>query len=91
MWTHEAVEMVNQHDNVWGDISGSGAGALKRILQERMTVDWNKLFWGNDSSPYAYPYNLKLLLHFLGEGNRIEQASPLLHDNAQRFIAEFLS
>jgi|GEM_PF-1299511 len=91
MWTHEAVEMVNQHDNVWGDISGSGIGALKRILQERMTVDWNKLFWGNDSSPYAYPYNLNLLLHFLGEGNRMEQTSPLLHDNAQRFIADFLS
>ena len=91
MWTHEAVEMVNQHNNVWGDLSGSGVGALKRIVQERISVDWTKIFWGNDSSPYAYPYNLNLLLHFLGEGNRMEQASLLLHDNAQRFIADFLS
>ena len=91
IWVHEAVEMVNQHENVWGDLSGSGMGALKRIAKERVSVDWTKLFWGNDSSPFTYPNNLKLLLHFLAEGELEDQAALLLHNNARCFINRFLS
>ena len=91
IWVAEAVEMINQHENVWGDLSGSGAWALKRIVTDNISIDWAKLFWGNDSSPACYPYNLKLLLHYLETGNLIEVTPMLLHDNAQHFIEKFLS
>lgn len=90
MWVEEAVQMVNSHDNVWGDISGSGIGALKRIIQNRVTVDWSKLFWGNDSQPAVYPVNLRLLLHYLKSGSLSELAPMLLYDNAKNFIEKFL-
>ena len=90
IWVEEAVEMVNQHENVWGDVSGSGVFALKRIVQEDLPVDWSKLFWGNDSSPSCYPYNLRLLLHYLKAGDLLDSAPSLLYDNAKRFIEEFL-
>jgi predicted TIM-barrel fold metal-dependent hydrolase len=91
MWVDEAVEMVNQHENVWGDVSGSGIGALRKIVQNRFTVDWTKLFWGNDSSPSCYPYNLRLLLHYLNETRLPELTPMLLYNNAQTFINKFLS
>jgi len=91
IWTHEAVEMVNQHENVWGDLSGSGLKALKRITSENIDVKWSKLFWGNDSSPFAYPYNLALLKHHL-QAHKLEDLLPaLLFDNGSRFIREHLS
>ena len=91
IWVEEAVEMVNQHENVWGDVSGSGIGALKKIVQNRLSVDWTKLFWGNDSSPSCYPYNLRLFKHTMEEPRIPELIPMLLHDNAQTFIKEFLS
>ena len=91
IWTREAVEMVNQHENVWGDISGSGLPALGRIVREQIAVDWTKLFWGNDSSPFMYPYNLKLLLHYVSKSGRTDLARLLLYDNARQFINKFLS
>ena len=91
IWTREAVEMVNQHENVWGDVSGSGAFALQRMVEERMPVDWTKLFWGNDGSPFAYPYNLNLCLNALDKGNMGHHAGQLLHDNAESFIHRFLT
>lgn len=91
IWTREAVEMVNQHENVWGDVSGSGLLALGRIVKEQIAVDWSKLFWGNDSSPFMYPYNLKLLLHYASESGRKDLARLLLYDNARHFINTFLT
>lgn len=91
MWVREAVEMINQHENVWGDISGSGAKALRSMIKEELPVQWNKLFWGNDSSPTAYPYNLNLLLHYLELGEKKSMVEDLLYNNAKRFIQEHLS
>lgn len=90
-WVYEAVEMVNQHTNVWGDFSGSGAGALKRVVREGIHLDWSKVFWGNDSSPLAYPVNLNLLMHHLKAGRIEAHASRLLYENAHGFLAEFVS
>ncbi len=91
IWTREAAEMVNQHENVWGDVSGSGLPALRRIVREEIAVDWSKLFWGNDSSPFMYPYNLNLLMHYLAETGNPDLPRLLLHDNAHQFITRFLS
>jgi predicted TIM-barrel fold metal-dependent hydrolase len=90
MWVEEAVQMVNQHENVWGDLSGFGILALKRIVQSQISVDWTKLFWGNDSSPYNYPFNLKLLLYYLKIGKLPELLPLLLRDNAVKFIEKYL-
>jgi predicted TIM-barrel fold metal-dependent hydrolase len=89
IWTEAAVQMINQHDNAWGDISGFGLLALKKIVQNRMSVDWSKLFWGNDSSPYTYPFNLNLLLHTLKEGNSSYILPKLLYENALDFSKKF--
>lgn len=91
IWTREAAEMVNQHVNVWGDVSGSGLLALRRILREHIEVDWSKLFWGNDSSPFMYPYNLNLLLNDLSETGHSDLTQKLLYDNANLFIKKFIS
>jgi predicted TIM-barrel fold metal-dependent hydrolase len=91
LWAREAVEMVNQHENVWGDISGSGIHALRQICRERLAVRWEKLFWGNDSHPASYPYNLNLLLSVLREHGCLDRAPLLLHQNGKRFIETFLS
>ena len=90
IWTHEAVEMVAQHDNVWGDLSGSGAKALRRMVTERMPVAWEKLFWGNDSSPLAYGQNLRIFLHLLELGGLSNLAPALLHDNAHNFLKDHI-
>ena len=90
IWTEAAVQMINQHNNVWGDISGFGLLALKKIVQNRISIDWNKLFWGNDSSPYIYPFNLNLLLHTLKEDNISSYILPkLLYENALAFSKKF--
>lgn len=88
IWTESAVQMVNQHDNVWGDVSGFGLLALKKILNNKLLVNWDKLFWGNDSSPYAYPYNLNILKDELTKANRLDLLPKLLHDNATQFLQQ---
>ena len=87
----EAVEMVNQHENIWGDISGSGLGALRLIGREKLPVKWEKVFWGNDSHPSAYAYNLNLLMHVLRETDHLDKAPALLYHNGKKFIETYLS
>lgn len=88
IWTESAVQMINQHDNVWGDISGFGLLAVKKILNNNIAVNWDKLFWGNDSSPYSYPYNLNILLHELNKAGRPDLIPKLLFDNASNFLKQ---
>ncbi len=90
IWHEEAAQMVTQHDNVWGDVSGFGLFALRRLLHKRATVDWRKVFWGNDSPPFAYPFNLRLHLAALRQAGAEDLATLLFHDNARRFGEEFL-
>ncbi|MFC2091055.1 amidohydrolase family protein [Bacteroidota bacterium] len=88
IWTESATQMINQHDNVWGDISGFGLLALKKMLNTNIVANWDKLFWGNDSSPFSYPYNLNILLYELNKGNRQELIPKLLFNNASNFLQE---
>lgn len=88
IWTESAVQMINQHDNVWGDISGFGLLALKKILNNNIAVNWDKLFWGNDSSPYSYAYNLNILLLELKKAKREDLTSKLLFENANNFLQQ---
>jgi predicted TIM-barrel fold metal-dependent hydrolase len=90
MWFEESAQMITQHDNVWGDISGFGHFALRRLLQLGVTVDWSKLFWGNDSPPHAYPFNLRLTLDSLRRAGADGMAEGLLYDNARQFTQQFL-
>ena len=90
IWHEEAAQMVTQHDNVYGDVSGFGLFALRRLLRAGATVDWTKVFWGNDSPPFAYPFNLRLHLAALREAGALELAPSLLHDNGRRFGDRFL-
>ena len=90
IWHEEAAQMVTQHDNVYGDISGFGLFALRRLLHAGATVDWTKVFWGNDSPPFAYPFNLRLHLAALKQAEALELAPLLFHDNAQSFGERFL-
>ena len=91
LWYEEGAQMVTQHDNVWGDLSGFGHFALRRLLQLRVTVDWSKLFWGNDAPPFAYPFNLRLTLESLRRHGGEHLAQGLLHDHAQHFGDRFLA
>lgn len=90
LWYEEAAEMVTQHENVWGDVSASGVFALKRLLAMRSNVRWSKVFWGNDSPPFAYPFNLRLHVGALGEAGAAKLAPALLHDNGSHFASSFL-
>ncbi len=90
IWHEAAAQMVTQHDNVWADVSGFGLFALKRLLRAGATLDWTKVFWGNDSPPFAYPFNLRLHAAALAEAAAEELAPLLFHDNAQRFADRFL-
>ena len=89
IWYEQAVAMINSHENVWGDISGFGIIALKQIIQNKISVDWHKLFWGNDSSPLAYPYNLHLIVHHLKVGQLTKIAPFIFYHNAKKFIDDF--
>lgn len=91
LWCREAVEMVNQHENVWGDISGSGIAALRQITGEALPVKWEKIFWGNDSKPSAYSYNLNLLNHVLNQAGMSGLSPDLIYNNGKRFIDSYLS
>ncbi len=90
IWNEEAAQMVTQHDNVYGDISGFGLFALRRLLRSGATVDWSKVFWGNDSAPLAYPFNLRLHLAALREHHALHLAPQLLCENGRRFGERFL-
>ena len=90
IWHEEAAQMVTQHDNVWGDVSGFGLFAVRRLLKAGATLDWTKVFWGNDSPPFAYPFNLRLHLAALEQAGAQELAPLLFHDNARRFAERFL-
>lgn len=91
LWYEAAAEMATQHDNVWADVSGSGLFALERLLTARARLDWSKFFWGNDSPPWAYPINLRLLLAALDTAGARSLAPRLLVDNAARFSARHLA
>ncbi len=91
LWFEEAAHMVTHHGNVWGDLSGSGVQALKRLLATRSPVDWDKVFWGNDSPPFAYPFNLRLHLGALREAGAEALAPALLRENGRRFAAAVLA
>ena len=82
--------MVTQHDNVYGDVSGFGLFALRRLLRAGATVDWSKVFWGNDSPPFAYPFNLRLHLAALRQAESMDLAPALFYDNGRRFGEQFL-
>ncbi len=90
LWYEEAGQMVTQHENVWGDVSGFGLFALRRLLTVGATVDWRKVFWGNDSAPFAYPFNLRLHLAALRSAGAEDLAPGLLHDHAQSFAERYL-
>jgi predicted TIM-barrel fold metal-dependent hydrolase len=90
VFVEQAACMISQHDNVWGDVSGSGVFALQRLLRG-IAIDWRKLFWGNDSPPYGYPLNLQLLLRTLSDAGAPELISPLLYDTGARFADAHLS
>ena len=90
LWFEEGAQMVTQHDNVWGDVSGFGLFALQRLLHLGVTLDWSKLFWGNDSPPFAYPVNLRLVMETLRRNDAEALAPQLLHDNAVVFAERFL-
>ena len=90
MWYEQAAAMVSNHDNVWGDISGFGHLALKRITKQHVELDWHKVFWGNDSAPAMYPYNLRLTLHYLDEAGLSTLSEAVFYQNAHRFIRRFI-
>lgn len=88
MWCENAAQMVTQHEHVWGDVSGFGLFALERLLRNNASMAWDKVFWGNDSPPFAYPLNLALTLHATRDHTHLRRA--LLHDNGQRFATAYL-
>lgn len=91
LWYEEGAQMVTQHDNVWADVSGFGLFALQRLLALKATVDWSKVFWGNDSPPFAYPFNLRLHLEALHQHGAEHLASALFRDNGRTFGERFLN
>jgi predicted TIM-barrel fold metal-dependent hydrolase len=91
VWHEQGAQMVTQHDNVWGDVSGFGLFALQRLLRNRAAVDWGKVFWGNDSAPFAYPLNLRLLLACLSREGAESLGPGLLFENGRRFADRFLT
>lgn len=90
-WQEEAAAMVSQHGNVWGDLSGFGLLALRRLLAGASSVDWDKLFWGNDSPPTVYGCNLRLVLSALREAGAEGLVPALLRENGRRFAASVLA
>ncbi len=88
LYYQEAMEMMWQHHNVWGDLSGSGLFALRNLLQQQSLIQWEKLFWGNDSSPASYLFNLNLLYHVLEQHGVKSHAEGLLYRNAIHFIEQ---
>jgi predicted TIM-barrel fold metal-dependent hydrolase len=85
------AQLLTQHDNIWGDVSGFGLFALQRWLSLGVTLDWSKVFWGNDAPFFHYPANLRLLQSALAAGDAVELAPALLHDNGAAFCDRFLA
>lgn len=90
LWYEEAAQMITQHDNVYGDISGSGLFAIERFLRNQVAVDYNKLMWGNDSSVSCYPYNLNIVAKLLAQYHLSHYAEDLFYNNAASFCKEYL-
>lgn len=90
-WYREAAQMVSEHANVWGDTSAFGAFALRRCLAEQVPLALDKVFWGNDSSASAYPFNLRLLSSVLEAHGLEAAAEPLLYGNAKAFADRYLA
>lgn len=91
IWYEQACQMINQHDNVWGDLSGFGHFALDRILQLKIPLKWEKLFWGNDSHPEYYGVNLRLTANKLTAAGRADLIPGVFQQNGERFIQQFLT
>ncbi len=89
-WYDEACQMVSQHEHVWGDISGSGSQALRRILRSGVPLSWDKVCWGNDSHPKFYYTNLNILASTLRTEKKQHLEEQLLFDNANTFIRKYL-
>jgi len=90
MWYEEAIQMINQHDNVWGDCSGFGNFALDRLLRNKVKVNWSKIFWGNDSHPKQYFTNLNIFLSVLKKHGRNDLQKKLLQTNGETFMNKFI-
>lgn len=90
LWYEEACQMINQHSNVWGDISGFGHFALDRILRLEVPLDWRKIFWGNDAHPELYNVNLRLTLSKLNNAGRSDLIPYVLRDNAETFMNRYI-
>lgn len=89
---HEAgAQLVTQHDNLFGDLSGMGIFALQRWLTLGTVVDWAKVFWGNDSPFFHYPSNLRILLDVLRQHDAMDLAPGLLRDHGAAFWARHLA
>jgi predicted TIM-barrel fold metal-dependent hydrolase len=88
MWYEEACAMINQHENVWCDISGFGNIALTRILTRNISVEWSKVMWGNDSLPVFYTTNLNLLNKTLQKTEKEYLRENLLYGNARTFLTK---
>jgi predicted TIM-barrel fold metal-dependent hydrolase len=89
-WYEEACQMVSQHEHVWGDFSGFGGMALRRILQLNVHVDWNKVFWGNDAHPKFYHTNLNIQASVLWAEKKEPLGERLLFSNARTFIGKYM-
>jgi predicted TIM-barrel fold metal-dependent hydrolase len=89
IFIEEAGEMVSQHPNVYGDVAASGVFALRRLLAGG-SVDWTKIFWGNDGPPFTYPLNLRLLRRTLADAGADALLGPLLYDHGARFAERHL-
>lgn len=90
IWHEAGAQMVTQHDNVWGDVSGFGVFALARLLRSGAALDWTKVFWGNDAPAFVYPMNLRLHLAVLRDAGAEALAPGLFHDHGRRFADRFL-
>lgn len=89
---HEAgAQLLTQHENIRADISGMGIFALQRWLKLGVTLDWSQVVWGNDSPFFHYPMNLRLLVHSLERAGAQELLRPLLYDNGQRLLQDWLA
>ncbi len=90
IWHEAGAQMVTQHENVWGDVSGFGIFALARWLRNGAALDWSKVFWGNDAPAFVYPMNLRLHMAVLRDAGAEELAPELFFENGKRFGEQFL-
>lgn len=91
MFYEAGAQLVTQHENIWGDFSGFGLFALHRLLRLGVTLDWGKVFWGNDSVFYDYPANLRLHLSAFADAGAERLVPHVFYDNGARFLEEACS